>query len=61
MKKYFQLDDSLGKEALGWVVAANPLGQMIASPLLGLWGYKTGSIRSILQLFINLEASNIYY
>ncbi|KAA0191355.1 hypothetical protein HAZT_HAZT005134, partial [Hyalella azteca] len=35
----------MDKEALGWVVAANPFGQMIASPLLGWWGNKAGSIR----------------
>ncbi|XP_018015382.1 major facilitator superfamily domain-containing protein 8 isoform X1 [Hyalella azteca] len=39
------INGSLDKEALGWVVAANPFGQMIASPLLGWWGNKAGSIR----------------
>ncbi|XP_047495157.1 major facilitator superfamily domain-containing protein 8-like [Penaeus chinensis] len=40
-----ELEPSLEKQSLGWVVAANPFGQMIASPLLGLWGNKSGSIR----------------
>ncbi|XP_064079304.1 major facilitator superfamily domain-containing protein 8-like isoform X2 [Macrobrachium nipponense] len=39
------LNAELGKEYVGWVVAANPLGQVLASPLLGLWGNKAGSIR----------------
>lgn len=40
-----QLDPTVSKEFLGWVIAANPLGQMLASPLLGLWGNKVGSNR----------------
>ncbi|KAK8407280.1 hypothetical protein O3P69_002084 [Scylla paramamosain] len=39
------LNENLEKNALGFVVAANPLGQMLASPLLGLWGNKAGKIR----------------
>lgn len=30
---------------MGLIVAANPLGQMIFSPLFGLWSNKSGSIR----------------
>lgn len=41
----YQLDASVSKEFLGWAIAANPLGQMVASPLLGLWGNKAGSNR----------------
>ncbi|XP_042859303.1 major facilitator superfamily domain-containing protein 8-like, partial [Penaeus japonicus] len=40
-----ELEPSLEKDSLGWVVAANPFGQMIASPLLGIWGNKAGTIR----------------
>ncbi|XP_076065497.1 major facilitator superfamily domain-containing protein 8-like isoform X2 [Oratosquilla oratoria] len=40
-----ELDNTSTKEFLGWVVAANPLGQMLASPFLGYWGNKAGSIR----------------
>lgn len=39
------LNEDLGKEKIGWVIAANPLGQMLASPLLGIWGNKAGGIR----------------
>ncbi|XP_045130718.1 major facilitator superfamily domain-containing protein 8-like isoform X2 [Portunus trituberculatus] len=31
---------------LGWVIAANPIGQMIASPLLGMWSNWAGSNRN---------------
>ncbi|XP_068240919.1 major facilitator superfamily domain-containing protein 8-like [Palaemon carinicauda] len=39
------LNKDLGKESVGWVVAANPLGQVLASPLIGYWGNKAGSVR----------------
>ncbi|CAL4078836.1 unnamed protein product, partial [Meganyctiphanes norvegica] len=38
-----KLDPSVSKEYLGWVVAANPMGQMLMSPILGLWANKMGS------------------
>ncbi|XP_043266810.1 major facilitator superfamily domain-containing protein 8 isoform X2 [Venturia canescens] len=37
---------------MGYVVAANPLGQMLFSPLVGWWGNKIGSVR--LPLVITL-------
>nr|CAD7586475.1 unnamed protein product [Timema genevievae] len=40
-----KLDPAAGKEFMGYVVGANPLGQMLFSPLVGWWGNKTGSIR----------------
>ncbi|XP_069944648.1 major facilitator superfamily domain-containing protein 8 isoform X2 [Cherax quadricarinatus] len=40
-----QLDPGVSKEFLGWVIAANPLGQMLISPLLGYWGNKAKSNR----------------
>lgn len=30
---------------MGLIVAANPLGQMLFSPLFGFWSNKSGSIR----------------
>ncbi|XP_058462367.1 major facilitator superfamily domain-containing protein 8 isoform X2 [Malaya genurostris] len=30
---------------MGWIVSANPVGQMIFSPLVGMWSNKLGSIR----------------
>lgn len=41
----FQLDPTAGKEFMGYIVGANPLGQMIFSPLVGWWGNRLGSIR----------------
>lgn len=41
----FQLDPEAGKEFMGYIVAANPLGQTIFSPLVGYWSNKLGSIR----------------
>nr|CAD7426078.1 unnamed protein product [Timema monikensis] len=40
-----KLDPAAGKEFMGYVVGANPLGQMLFSPLVGWWGNKMGSIR----------------
>lgn len=40
-----KLDPDVSKEYLGWVVAANPLGQMLMSPILGFWANKLGSNR----------------
>ncbi|XP_053680404.1 major facilitator superfamily domain-containing protein 8-like [Anopheles nili] len=40
-----KLDPHAGKEFLGWIVGANPVGQMIFSPLVGWWGNRLGSIR----------------
>ena len=47
---------------MGYVVAANPLGQMLFSPLVGWWGNKRGSVR--LPLLVTLAlftfASGMY-
>jgi ceroid-lipofuscinosis MFS transporter 7 len=47
---------------MGYVVAANPLGQMIFSPLFGYWGNKSKSIR--LPLLVSMAvfciASAVY-
>ena len=47
---------------MGYVVASNPLGQMLFSPLFGYWGNKTKSVR--LPLFCSIAifslASAIY-
>lgn len=57
-----KLDPTAGKEFMGLIVAANPLGQMIFSPIFGWWGNKLGKIR--LPLLISLAlftlASGIY-
>ncbi|CRL08149.1 CLUMA_CG020833, isoform A [Clunio marinus] len=40
-----KLDPQAGKEFMGFIVAANPLGQMIFSPIFGWWSNKITSIR----------------
>ncbi|KAK7086631.1 Major facilitator superfamily domain-containing protein 8 [Halocaridina rubra] len=50
-----QLDSGVSKEFLGWVIAVNPLGQMLASPLLGLWANKAGSSRGPLLFTVALN------
>ncbi|XP_062129736.1 major facilitator superfamily domain-containing protein 8 isoform X2 [Drosophila sulfurigaster albostrigata] len=47
-----ELDPNAGKEFMGLIVAANPLAQMIFSPIFGWWGNKLGTIR--LPLLISL-------
>uniref|UniRef100_A0A3Q2XV43 Major facilitator superfamily domain containing 8 n=1 Tax=Hippocampus comes TaxID=109280 RepID=A0A3Q2XV43_HIPCM len=54
-------DDSADATFLGWVVAAYSLGQMVASPLFGLWSnYRRRREPLVCSIFINLSA-NIYY
>lgn len=40
-----KMDPNAGKEFMGYIVGANPLGQMLFSPLVGWWGNKRNSIR----------------
>ncbi|XP_069951405.1 major facilitator superfamily domain-containing protein 8 isoform X2 [Cherax quadricarinatus] len=57
-----ELAPDLSKTSLGWVVAANPFGQMLASPLIGLWGKKSGSIRlPCLSSIVFFILGNIMY
>ncbi len=42
---HFQLDPTAGKIFMGFVVASNPFGQMLFSPLFGWWGNKIKSVR----------------
>ncbi|XP_061387994.1 major facilitator superfamily domain-containing protein 8 [Musca vetustissima] len=57
-----KLDPAAGKEFMGFIVAANPLGQMIFSPLFGWWSNKIRSIRlpMICSLVLFTVASAIY-
>ncbi|XP_031841265.1 CLN7/MFS domain-containing 8 [Nomia melanderi] len=57
-----KLDKKANKEFMGYVVAANPLAQMLFSPLVGWWGDKRGSIRLplLLTLFLFIYASGMY-
>ncbi|XP_069696641.1 major facilitator superfamily domain-containing protein 8 [Periplaneta americana] len=49
-----KLDPTAGKEFMGYVVAANPFGQMIFSPLIGWWGNRRGSIRMPLMFSLTV-------
>ncbi|XP_043668192.1 major facilitator superfamily domain-containing protein 8 isoform X1 [Vespula pensylvanica] len=57
-----KLDRTAGKEYMGYVVAANPLGQMLFSPLVGWWGNKRGSVRLplLITLLLFICASAMY-
>ncbi|KAK0159629.1 hypothetical protein PV327_010724 [Microctonus hyperodae] len=57
-----ELDPTAGKVFMGYVVAANPLGQMLFSPIVGWWANKRGSIRLplLITLLIFIIASAIY-
>lgn len=59
---YFsQIDVSADASFLGWVVAAYSLGQMLASPLFGLWSnHRPRREPLVCSILINLSA-NIYY
>ncbi|XP_039289123.1 major facilitator superfamily domain-containing protein 8 [Nilaparvata lugens] len=57
-----KLDAAAGKEFMGYVVAANPLAQMLFSPLAGWWGNRLGSIRlPILLSLLIFVLSNASY
>ncbi|XP_070711086.1 major facilitator superfamily domain-containing protein 8 isoform X1 [Pempheris klunzingeri] len=56
-----RIDDSANASFLGWVVAAYSLGQMVASPIFGVWSnYRPRREPLVCSIFINLSA-NIYY
>uniref|UniRef100_A0A8C1ZSK3 Major facilitator superfamily domain containing 8 n=2 Tax=Cyprinus carpio TaxID=7962 RepID=A0A8C1ZSK3_CYPCA len=56
-----KIDKSADASFLGWVVAAYSLGQMVASPLFGLWSnHRPRQEPLVCSLFINVSA-NIYY
>ncbi|XP_063989056.1 major facilitator superfamily domain-containing protein 8 [Diachasmimorpha longicaudata] len=56
------LDPTAGKKFMGYVVAANPLGQMLFSPLVGWWGNKRGSVRLplLVTLALFVASSAVY-
>uniref|UniRef100_A0A1A8KFK7 Major facilitator superfamily domain containing 8 n=1 Tax=Nothobranchius kuhntae TaxID=321403 RepID=A0A1A8KFK7_NOTKU len=56
-----KVDSSADASFLGWMVAAYSLGQMVASPLFGLWSnHRLRREPLVCSIFINL-AANIYY
>uniref|UniRef100_A0A7N8WXP2 Major facilitator superfamily domain containing 8 n=1 Tax=Mastacembelus armatus TaxID=205130 RepID=A0A7N8WXP2_9TELE len=56
-----KIDDTANASFLGWVVAAYSLGQMVASPIFGVWSnYRPRREPLVCSIFINVSA-NIYY
>ncbi|XP_053604461.1 major facilitator superfamily domain-containing protein 8 [Plodia interpunctella] len=57
-----KLEPGAKKETLGLAVGANPLGQLLFSPLLGLWANRAGSSRAPLlaSLALFVLASALY-
>lgn len=56
-----KIDATADASFLGWVVAAYSLGQMVASPLFGLWSnHRLRREPLVCSIFINVSA-NIYY
>uniref|UniRef100_A0A3Q3H113 Major facilitator superfamily domain containing 8 n=1 Tax=Labrus bergylta TaxID=56723 RepID=A0A3Q3H113_9LABR len=56
-----RIDESVNASFLGWVVAAYSLGQMLASPIFGLWSNHRRRMEPLVcSILINLSA-NIYY
>ncbi|KAL7869488.1 hypothetical protein AOLI_G00134760 [Acnodon oligacanthus] len=56
-----KIDNTADASFLGWVVAAYSLGQMVASPLFGLWSnHRPRREALVCSIFINISA-NIYY
>ncbi|XP_072232496.1 major facilitator superfamily domain-containing protein 8 [Leuresthes tenuis] len=56
-----KIDSSADASFLGWMVAAYSLGQMVASPIFGLWSnHRPRREPLVCSIFINLSA-NIYY
>ncbi|XP_005991354.1 major facilitator superfamily domain-containing protein 8 [Latimeria chalumnae] len=56
-----KIDRTADTSFLGWVVAAYSLGQMVASPLFGLWSnYRPRSEPLIVSILINVAANILY-
>ncbi|XP_070502562.1 major facilitator superfamily domain-containing protein 8-like [Chironomus tepperi] len=57
-----KLDKNAGKEFMGYIIAANPLGQFIFSPIFGWWANKASSVRTpfIVSMIIFCFASAMY-
>uniref|UniRef100_A0A8C9T445 Major facilitator superfamily domain containing 8 n=1 Tax=Scleropages formosus TaxID=113540 RepID=A0A8C9T445_SCLFO len=56
-----KIDDSANGSFLGWVVAAYSLGQMVASPLFGLWSNRRPRREPLVcSILINVAANILY-
>ncbi|MBN3323727.1 MFSD8 protein, partial [Atractosteus spatula] len=56
-----KIDDSADPSFLGWIVAVYSLGQMVASPLFGLWSnHRPRREPIIISIIINVAANILY-
>ncbi|XP_067849650.1 major facilitator superfamily domain-containing protein 8 isoform X2 [Heptranchias perlo] len=56
-----KVDETADASFLGWVIAAYSLGQMIASPLFGVWSnYRPRREPLIVSILINVAANILY-
>ena len=62
LRRLTTFDDGVALELFGWMVAINPIGQFLFSPLLGWWSSKIGSIRitCILTCILYIIGNIIY-
>ncbi|XP_075807072.1 major facilitator superfamily domain-containing protein 8-like isoform X4 [Microtus pennsylvanicus] len=56
-----KIDQTADASFLGWVIASYSLGQMVASPLFGLWSnYRPRKEPLIVSIFISVAANCLY-
>uniref|UniRef100_A0A452SGC8 Major facilitator superfamily domain containing 8 n=1 Tax=Ursus americanus TaxID=9643 RepID=A0A452SGC8_URSAM len=57
----WQIDQTADASFLGWVIASFSLGQMVASPIFGLWSnYRPRKEPLIVSIFISVAANCLY-
>lgn len=58
---FLQIDQTANASFLGWVIASFSLGQMVASPIFGLWSnYRPRKEPLIVSIFISVVANCLY-
>ncbi|XP_008581973.1 PREDICTED: major facilitator superfamily domain-containing protein 8 [Galeopterus variegatus] len=58
---FLQIDQTADASFLGWVIASFSLGQMVASPIFGLWSnYRPRKEPLIVSIFISVAANCLY-
>lgn len=58
---FLQIDETADASFLGWVIASFSLGQMVASPIFGLWSnYRPRKEPLIVSIFISVAANCLY-
>lgn len=58
---FLQIDHTADASFLGWVIASFSLGQMVASPIFGLWSnYRPRKEPLVVSIFISVAANCLY-